>query len=45
MTDKRKGPIVEMTSLAKYMSPMGTTPAWLKREFMFCKKKVVGHDS
>ena len=33
-SDKRKGPILQTPSLAKYMSPMGTTPPWLKREVM-----------
>ena len=34
-TNKGKGLVVETTSLVKYMSLMGTTSAWMKREVMF----------
>ena len=36
---KDKGPIVETTSSVHYMSPMGTTLIWMKREVMFQQKK------
>ena len=38
-SDKGKGLVVQTPSSNKYMSSVGTTPRWLRKEVMFRHKK------
>lgn len=39
--DKRKGPTSKPISSMQYLSPMGTTPTWLKRGVLIRKRRIM----